>query len=107
MKGKGEGRKLGFPTANLKVQEKFALANGVYLAETDYQGQTHHSLVVKGLVEDLEIWLDDFKGDLYCQTLDVEVGQKISELIKTNSQEELIEKIQSDINQARKLWMTN
>ena len=106
-KGKGEGRKLGFPTANLKIQKSFLLADGIYVAETRYQGKTYHSLAVKGLVDDLEVWLDDFSGDLYGQELTVAIGQKISDLISTGNQGELIAKIQSDITKARKLWTIN
>jgi len=111
VKGKSEGRILGFPTANVKSEALVNLANGVYLAETVYQGKNYQSLAVIGVLKpedsfgaNLEVWLDGFAGDLYGQQLIVEVGQKISDLVKVNSQEELIKKIKADVEKAEKLW---
>ncbi|MCX6786181.1 MAG: riboflavin kinase [Candidatus Komeilibacteria bacterium] len=107
IRGKGEGRVLGFPTANLKINLPFILADGVYLAKIKVKDQKYRALAVKGMAQDLEVWLKDFSGDLYGQELAVEIGQKISELGTFTNQQELIAKIKADLKIAEKLWATN
>ncbi|MFA6304500.1 MAG: riboflavin kinase [Patescibacteria group bacterium] len=103
-KGKGEGRKLGFPTANVKTTVARLYDPGVYLAETFFNNKQYHSLVVIGLVDGLEVWLADFNGDLYDQQLKVEIKEKLSGILKINDREQLIAKIQTDIKQAQEIW---
>ena len=107
VKGKGEGKGLGFPTANLKVTDKFKLEDGVYMAEVKYNGKVCKSITVKGVTQDLEVWLKDCQEDLYGKTLEVNVGKKISELHSSKTREELIKKIKEDIKKAKHIWETN
>ena len=107
VKGKGEGKGLGFPTANLKATQKFELADGVYLAEAHHQGKACRAIAVKGVVDDLEVWLKDCEENLYDQELAVEIGKKISEIVTFNTKEELINKIQKDLKIAKQIWETN
>lgn len=104
IEGKGEGRKLGFPTANIKTTVSLMYSPGVYLAETFYNNKQYHSLVVIGLVEGLEVWLADFNGDLYGQQIKVEIKEKLSEVLKIGDREQLVAKIQQDIKQAQAIW---
>ncbi len=106
-KGKGEGQKLGFPTANIKTSVSLIYSPGVYLAETFINNKQYHSLAVVGLVKGLEVWLADFNGDLYGQKIRVEIKEKLSEVLKIDDRDDLIAKIQQDIKKARTLWMTN
>lgn len=106
IKGKGEGRQLGFPTANIKTTVALMYSPGVYLAETFYNSKQYHSLVVIGLVPGLEVWLADFNGDLYGQQIKVEIKEKLSEVLKIGDREQLIAKIQQDIKQAQAIWTT-
>lgn len=107
VKGKGEGRILSFPTANIKADEPINLANGVYLAETVYQGKNYQSLVIIGINADFEVWLKGFSGDLYGQKLATEIGQKISEITPVDNQDDLIKKIKADVERAEKIWLIN
>jgi len=104
VKGKGEGKGLGFPTANLKATQKFDLADGVYLAEVDRQGKKYQSIVIKGVTNDLEVWLKDCDEDLYDQELSVKVGEKISELQSFTNKVDLIKKIKEDIRKAEEFF---
>src|SRR3989338_11434889 len=101
IKGKGEGVTLGFPTANLKITSPLALENGVYAAVTTLQGKSYQSLAVRGMAGDLEVYLLGFVGDLYDQKLEVELGVKISDLIEAVSRDELVAKIEADIERAK------
>jgi riboflavin kinase/FMN adenylyltransferase len=107
IKGKGEGRGLGFPTANIKLSFPLDYSPGVYLGEALVNEKKYKALVIFGVVENFEVWLDDFEGDLYGQKMEVNIGDRLSEVIKLDSPEQLIAKINSDINQARKIWATN
>ncbi|MDP2587078.1 MAG: riboflavin kinase [Candidatus Komeilibacteria bacterium] len=104
IEGKGEGRQLGFPTANIKTSIALLYSPGVYLGETFYNTKQYHSLVVIGLVDGLEVWLADFNGDLYGQQIKVEIKEKLSEVLKIGDREQLVAKIQQDIKQAQAIW---
>jgi len=107
VKGKGEGKYLGSPTANLKPNKALTLADGVYLAETVYKDKKYKSLAVIIAKRDLEVWFLDFNGNLYGQEIKVEIGKKISEIIKSDNRQGLIKKIESDIKKAKKIWEIN
>ncbi len=51
-----------------------------------------------------EVHLLDWSGDLYGKTLDVEVGDKIAEIERFETREELIRKIEKDIVKAREFF---
>ena len=75
------GRTLGFPTANLDMGPYLRPAYGVYAVRVRRAGGTIHdgvaNLGVRPMIEPpkelLEAWLFDFDGDLYGETLDVEL----------------------------------
>lgn len=98
---KGEG--LGYKTANLKVEKPFVLADGVYLAKVVYQNQIYPSIAIMGVRKDIEIYLLDFNGDLYNQVLEVEIFEKMRDLIYCEK-DELLEQIQIDIKKAKEYF---
>jgi len=104
VKGRGAGRALGFPTANLELPNLPGLEKGIFLAETLYRGKIYKSLAVIGVAKEFEVWLLDFNGDLYSEILEVQLGQKISEVEIFENNEKLINKIQEDIKKAKKIW---
>src|SRR5476651_2862629 len=76
--GGKRGRELGFPTANLKLDASCGLKHGIYavrmrLGDRLYDGVA--SFGVRPMFDDgaplLEVFLFDFDGDLYGQTVDV------------------------------------
>lgn len=80
VQGQQLGRTLGFPTANLAVEdeEKLIPANGVYAVRADTPGGTVNGMMnigvrptVGGLGRVIEVHLLDYKGDLYGRTLRV------------------------------------
>jgi riboflavin kinase/FMN adenylyltransferase len=96
---KGEG--LGFKTANLKINHTFTLENGVYLAKVYYQNQEYQAIAIMGVRQDIEVYLLDFNGDLYGQVLEVEIIQKLRDLIKFKRKKDLLKQIKRDVDKAR------
>ncbi len=76
------GRTLGYPTANLEVEEDIKLipAEGVYLVRVHCLGQTYHGMLNIGRRptvstngdKRVEVYIFDFEGDLYKQTITLE-----------------------------------
>jgi len=99
---KGEG--LGYKTANLKADQPFQLADGVYLAVVLFQNKEYQALAVMGIRQDIEVYLLDFSGDLYSKLLEVEILGKLRDLIKCESREKLLRKIKEDIKEAREYF---
>ncbi len=81
VKGKQLGRKLGYPTANLYLEnmEKIIPAKGVYLVEVEIGMAKHHGMMSIGInpttdndnLTKLEVNIFDFDSDIYNQLLTV------------------------------------
>ncbi|MGB5818515.1 MAG: bifunctional riboflavin kinase/FAD synthetase [Saonia sp.] len=104
-KGKGLGRQLHFPTANLFIAEHYKLIpkNGVYVVKSDRNGATIHGMMnigynptVSGTKKSIEIHFFDFEEDLYDQKLQVNILQRIRDEHKFDSVEELKQQLEKD-----------
>ena len=97
------GRKLGFPTANIALNEEYEVENGVYASKV-YVGEVVYSAMtnvgirpsVDGSKRLLEAHIFGFEGDLYGLTLRVELIEKIRDERKFASVDELKEQIAKD-----------
>jgi riboflavin kinase/FMN adenylyltransferase len=105
IKGNELGRKIGYPTANLKIFEKYKLKpqNGVYLTRTKLKKQTYFGMMNIGIRptisaknNQIETHLFDFNGNLYGHEMTLEILEKIREEKKFKSIEKL--KIQLDVD---------
>lgn len=113
--GEGRGRKLGFPTANLKLDPKLALPFGVYASyvscETLFPGQRIPSVTNVGVrptfQEDRELpalvetHLLDFDGDLYGNSLEVRFVRRLREEKRFPGIDSLKAQIRADSEEAR------
>ncbi|MRI33730.1 bifunctional riboflavin kinase/FAD synthetase [Endozoicomonas sp. OPT23] len=106
--GQKLGRKLGFPTANIRVNRKALPVKGVFAVRARINGATYNGVANLGTrptVEAenplLEVHLLDHKSDLYGQVLRVEFIEKIRSEKKFNSLDELKAAIAADIKVAR------
>jgi len=97
-KGKGLGRQLNFPTANLFIKEKYKLIpkNGVYVVKSILNDKLFYGMMnigfnptVDGSSKNIEIHFFDFKADLYDQNIQVDIIERIRDEHKFNSLEEL------------------
>ena len=106
--GLGQGRQLGFPTANLHLPSyKLLPKNGVYSGSASFDGQKHSAMINVGNRPSLgsrpvglEAHLLNFDGDLYGKRLSVELSKRIRDEIKFENAEALKEQIRKDISNA-------
>lgn len=109
--GEKRGRKIGYPTANLKPNEHFVLpARGVYAVKVKYNDMWLKGVMnvgVKPTFHDnipettLEIHLFDFAGDLYHEELLVHLVQFIRPEMKFDGVESLVAQIAQDSETAK------
>ncbi len=102
--GDGIGKKFGCPTANLSLRRtQVSLHSGVYAATAVLNRNTHKAaLVIQDKPWKIEVHLLDYDGpDFYGQHLSIEPVQKVSEIEAYDSEDELKEKIQADLQLVR------
>lgn len=104
-RGKGLGKQLDFPTANLQIQESYKLIpkNGVYVVQGNIKGETVSGMMnigfnptVSGTSKSIEIHFFNFDGDLYDQTLQVDILERLRDEHKFDSVEDLKKQLQKD-----------
>jgi riboflavin kinase/FMN adenylyltransferase len=106
--GEKRGRDLGYPTANIRLDKDCGLRHGVYAVRVG-RGKTRLDGVASfgrrptfdNGAPLLEIFLFDFKGDLYGETLDVAFIGFIREELKFDSAQALIRRMDEDSATAR------
>jgi len=100
VEGQKRGVGLGFPTANVQLQEK--LESGVYAGFVALEGIKYSAAIF--IWPDrllLEAHISDFSGDLYGKSIEVEIGQKIRDSIKFENDDDLKSQIIKDIEEIR------
>ena len=106
--GDKRGRELGYPTANLKLDPACGLKHGIYAVRADIGGKRYDGVAsfgVRPMFDDgaplLEVFLFDFDGDLYGQTIDVAFIGWIRHEQKFESIDALKRHMMADASQAR------
>lgn len=103
--GEQVGRKIGFPTANLFVEENFKLipADGVYAVKVYYEHHEYLGMLnignrptLDGKSKSIEVNIFDFKGELYGEQLTLEFFELIRKEEKFASLKELQEQLVKD-----------
>jgi riboflavin kinase / FMN adenylyltransferase len=105
------GRTLGFPTANMVLGDYVRPAYGVYAVHVVLpSGERVDGVANLGIrpmieppVELLETWLMDWQGDLYGQTLDVQLVGYLRPEMKLDGLEALKAQIAADAAAARRM----
>ncbi len=100
------GKKLGFPTANIAIDEyKFAPKAGVYMTKTYVDGSCYLSVTNVGThptvnteKANFETFIIDFNNDIYKKTIKIEFYNYIRGVKKFDNVSELIAQITEDIN---------
>ena len=107
IEGNKLGRKLGYPTANLQIQDpdKLVPANGVYAVEAQIEGETRmlkgmmnigNRPTVDGTRRSVEVHLFDFDEDIYNRHLKVHVRSHLRNEVKFDGLDKLIEQLHKD-----------
>ncbi|NNM17284.1 MAG: riboflavin biosynthesis protein RibF, partial [Croceitalea sp.] len=104
-KGKGLGKKIGFPTANLKIAEDYKLIpkNGVYVVKSTLNQNTVHGMMnigvnptVDGKARSIEVHFFDFDKNLYNEKIQVQLVRKLRDEHKFDSIEDLQKQLMAD-----------
>jgi riboflavin kinase/FMN adenylyltransferase len=110
--GEKRGRDLGYPTANIRLDKNCGLKHGIYAVRVG-RGQGKDQVRFDGVASFgrrptfdngaplLEVFLFDFKGDLYGQALDVAFIGFIRDELKFDSIEALVRQMDDDSARAR------
>ncbi|ERF83195.1 bifunctional riboflavin kinase/FAD synthetase [Bradyrhizobium viridifuturi] len=106
--GEKRGRDLGYPTANIRLDKHCGLKHGIYAVRIGKGAQRFDGVASFGRRPTfdngaplLEVFLFDFKGDLYDTVLDVAFIGFIREELKFDTIEALIRQMDDDSAKAR------
>lgn len=106
VKGKKLGREIGFPTANIQLEDKFKLIpkTGIYATEVFTGNEKYYGMMNIGtnptVTDDMSIKIEvnifDFDKDIYGEYIRVNLTDYVREEKKFKSLEELMENISCD-----------
>lgn len=110
-KGKGLGKQIGFPTANLHIYESYKLVpkNGVYVVQSLFDGKQVYGMMNIGFnptveeptvsetrPERIEINFFDFNENLYGKVIQIDIIDRLRDEFKFESVEKLKEQLLKD-----------
>lgn len=105
VEGKKNGRIIGYPTANIQVEENYKLIpkNGVYIVSSEIQGTLFYGMMNIGTnptlgenEQTIEIHFFKFNSDIYAQKIKISVLEYIRKEQKFESLEALKEQLDKD-----------
>lgn len=107
------GRTLGYPTANIQINNNLKLipAIGIYAVKVEIEGQLFHGMMSIGrrpTIEDtekisLEVYIFEMNKNLYGQSLIIYMIERMRDEVKYNNVEELKQQLQFDEQQAKSI----
>ena len=108
--GNARGRTIGYPTANLVLLDRtYMPADGVYTVDIEIQKKIYRAMAsvgknvtFDGVEERFEVHIFDFNEDIYGETVTVYWLDRIRDMVKFNSVEQLVVQLESDERIARK-----
>lgn len=106
VKGKQLGKSLGYPTANIHIEEAYKIIpkEGVYVVCAKINSKTHYGMmnighnptIAKNNHKSIETYFFDFEGNLYDNILKIQLLKRIRDEKKFNSLEALKSAMQKD-----------
>lgn len=109
-RGAARGRTIGFPTANLEEISTLLPADGVYAARCVVGNRPYLTAINLGpnptfgeSARKFEAHILDFEGDLYGQTLDVDLIARVRNTVRFESREALMQQLKADLMTVRTL----
>ncbi len=112
--GKQLGRTIGYPTANIFVEDKYKLipADGIYAVNVEQNGEMYSGMLsignnptVEGKGRSIEVNIFDFNKDIYGQQATIYFIERLRDEVKFNNLEEL--KVQLVKDKEETLRITN
>jgi riboflavin kinase/FMN adenylyltransferase len=110
------GRKIGFPTMNLKAQNQLFPKNGVYLGrvlirsfERPFNCVTNvgtRPTVYENFATTIESYILDFSSDVYAEPVRLQFIDRLRDEMVFPSMLELTSQIRRDVEQARRFFLT-
>lgn len=104
------GKLLGFPTANINLQDELCPKTGIYAVTAEYENKTYPAVANIGYsptfddhIFTVEVHILDFKKDIYGQKLRVNFIERLRDEIRFDNIEALSNQIKKDIEVARSL----
>jgi len=109
VKGRGVGSQLVVPTANIELDPNYQIKeSGVFAGEIIVDDKSYKAgifigpVLTFGLKEtSIEVAIIDFSEDIYDKKVEVKIGEKIRDVKKFDSVEDLKKQILNDIEQIR------
>ena len=110
--GHSRGKRLGFPTANLKLSRHFCLPpDGVYAGKAWMGGERYICAVNKGSNPTfgdrhsaLEVFLLNFNGDIYGEKMEVEFHCRLRNEVAFPDEQGLIKQMEEDVRRVREFF---
>jgi riboflavin kinase/FMN adenylyltransferase len=113
VKGLQNGRKLGYPTANIQCSDAYKLIpkRGIYAVKVRHAGNAYngmlsigHNPTFEGTKQTIEVHILDFDKEIYGESLTLEFVHYLRDEKKFDSIEALIQAIKQDEQDTRKLF---
>jgi riboflavin kinase/FMN adenylyltransferase len=115
IRGKKIGRSIGFPTANIKPEDKYKLipCNGVYAVEVQIDGFVHHGMLNIGSnptvnndtrVRSIEVHILSFEHDIYGKKISVIFIKRLRDEKKFDNIRQLAEQMTLDKHDTIRLF---
>jgi riboflavin kinase/FMN adenylyltransferase len=108
--GRQRGRKLGYPTANLSFPPTLLPKQGIYAGIARVDGERFSAAINIGpnitFAEKgtkIEVHLLDFEGNIYGKSMDVDFLERLRDIVRYPSAEQLTEQMKKDILQVRRV----
>ncbi|MDO4722674.1 riboflavin biosynthesis protein RibF [Porphyromonas circumdentaria] len=115
--GLGLGRKLGYPTANIELEDDHKLIppHGVYAVWVSIEGVRYGGMlyigrrpsIAEGLEESIEVNIFDFSGNLYEQKISIELMAHTRGEMYFDKHEDLVAQIDRDFEEVQKILTEN
>lgn len=109
-KGDQRGRQLGYPTANIRLEDGIHPAYGVYAAYANVEGEQEWRMAATNIgirpmftvpVAQVETYIFDYNTEIYGKILRVKPVSRLRSEAKFNTLDELIYQMNADCAQAR------
>ncbi|WP_321254116.1 bifunctional riboflavin kinase/FAD synthetase [Psychroserpens sp.] len=105
IKGKGVGKTIQFPTANISVESSYKLIpkNGVYVVASKWDGEVYYGMMNIGTnptfdekKQSIEVYFFNFEGNLYGKLLQIDILHRLRDEHKFSSVEALQSQLKKD-----------